>query len=571
VSKTQRQKDDELKGQLRIERDSFKQQWQELGDNILPTRPRFYTSDINKGQRKNTKIIDSTATQSANILASGMMSGVTSPARPWFRLSTPDPALNEIGSVKRWLYQVTNIMNTTFLKSNLYNILPTTYGDLGVFGTAAMSVEPDLTGNVFHCQSFPVGSYMIAKDYLGRINVFVREFKMTVRQIVEQFGRREADGKITDWSNISLKVKNYYEQGQTELWIEICHIIQPNANWNPQRLESKYKKFSSCYYETDPSATGLDKEKYLREMGYDYFPVLVPRWQVTGEDVYATSCPAMVCLGDVKQLQLGEKRTLEAIDKIVRPPLKGPSSLKAQSGSIVSGGVTYVDRNVEGFTPIYEVNYRIQEMEAKNEQVRNRIKECFFTNLFIAFASNPDGKDVTARFVDEVSQEKLLVLGPVLSQLEQDLLDPFIDLAFAYHLDQGLLPPPPLELQGIDLKVEYISIMAQAQKMIGLGAQERFMNVMAQLIGIDPSAADKWNIDQTIDNYADGLSIPPDQVRTDDEVAAIRAQKAQQQQQMQQMAMIQQGAAAAKDLSQAQVSDDNALGRVVSNLTGAQQ
>jgi len=571
VSKSKRQKDDELKGQLKLERDSYKPQWMELGDNILPTRPRFYTSDINKGHRKNTKIIDSTATQSAGTLASGMMSGVTSPARPWFRLSTPNPALNEVGSVKRWLYEVTNIMNTSHLKSNLYNILPLTYADLGVFGTAAMSVEPDLSGNVFHCQSFPVGSYMIAKDYMGRVNVFVREFKMTVRQIVEQFGKREADGKIKDWSNISLKVKTHFEEGQTELWIEVCHIIQPNEDWNTQKLESKYKKFSSCYYECDASATGLDKEKYLREMGYDYFPVLVPRWQVTGEDVYATSCPGMVCLGDIKQLQLGEKRTLEAVDKIVRPPLKGPSSLKGQSGSIVPGGVTYVDRNVEGFTPIYEVNYRIQEMEAKNEQVRNRIKECFFTNLFIAFASNPDGKDVTARFVDEVSQEKLLVLGPVLAQLEQDLLDPLIDLSFFYHLEQGLLPPPPPELQGIDLKVEYISIMAQAQKMIGLGAQERFIGLMGQLIQIDPSAADKWNIDQTIDNYADGLSIPPDQVRTDDEVAQIRAQKAKAQQEAQQMAMIQQGAMAAKDLSQAQVSDDNALGRVVNNVSGARQ
>jgi hypothetical protein len=72
-----------------------------------------------------------------------MMSGVTSPARPWFRLTTPDLKLSELASVKTWLDSVTRAMNTVFLKSNLYNALPTVYGDLGVFGTSALFIEED--------------------------------------------------------------------------------------------------------------------------------------------------------------------------------------------------------------------------------------------------------------------------------------------------------------------------------------------------------------------------------------------------------------------------------------------
>lgn len=557
---SQREQDEALVGQLDMERDSFKPQWQELGDNILPTRPRFYTSDINKGGRKNTRIIDSTATQSAGTLAAGMMSGVTSPARPWFRLSVPDPQLAEVGSVKKWLYQVGNIMNTTYLKSNLYNILPTTYGDLGVFGTAAMSVEEDLSGNVFHCQSFPIGSYSIGKDYRGRINIFSRKFKMTVRQLVDQFGLE----------NCSTKVQKFWTEGkQTEQWIEVRHLIKPNNDWNPNKLESKYKKFKSCYYECDAGAQGQDKEKYLRESGYDYFPVLVPRWQVTGEDVYATSCPGMVCLGDIKQLQLGEKRTLEAIDKIIRPPLIGPSVLKNQSGSIVPGGITYSDQRdaSNGLRPIYEVNYRIQEMEQKNEQVRTRVKECFFTNMFINYINN-QRSGTTAREVDEAHEEKLLMLGPVLEQLNQDLLDPLIDLTFNYHMSQGLLPPPPPELEGIDLKVEYISIMAQAQKMIGISTTERFVGFMGQLMTMDPGIKHKWNIDQTVDHYGDSLSIPPDLIFTDEEAAASRAAEAQAQQQAQTMEMLQQGAGIAKDMAGANMEGDNALNRIVKSVAG---
>ena len=49
------------------------------------------------GDRRNSKIIDPTASLASSVLSSGMMSGITSPARPWFRLATPDPDLMDYG------------------------------------------------------------------------------------------------------------------------------------------------------------------------------------------------------------------------------------------------------------------------------------------------------------------------------------------------------------------------------------------------------------------------------------------------------------------------------------------
>jgi len=100
---TKRQELEILRSQLFNERASFTPHWRDLSDFVQPRRSRFYTSDVNKGDRRNQKIIDSTATMALRTLRSGMMSGVTSPARPWFRLTTPDPDLAEFGSVKMWL------------------------------------------------------------------------------------------------------------------------------------------------------------------------------------------------------------------------------------------------------------------------------------------------------------------------------------------------------------------------------------------------------------------------------------------------------------------------------------
>lgn len=566
--KNKRQQLELLRSQLENERSSFIQHWRDISDHILPRRSRFTITDINKGDKRNQKIIDSTATLASRTLSSGMMSGVTSPARPWFRLTTPDPDMAEYGPVKEWLYLVGQRMGTSFLRSNIYNILPIVYKDLGVFGTAPMAIEEDLSGDVFTCQSFPIGSYMIAKDYKGRVNTFMREFRMTIRQVIEQFGKK-VNGEY-DWSNFSQTVRSLYEQGHYEQWIDVVHCIRPNEMWDPNQLSSKYKKFASCYYERGSQGTstsldvqhigGIDSDKFLSEKGYDYFPILCPRWETTGEDVYGTDCPGMTALGDIKQLQTGEKRILQAVEKMVNPPMVAPTSMRNQKVSILPGDITFGDvrEGAGGFRAAHQVELRINEMEMKQDQVRDRIRRSFFEDLFLMLASS-NRTQITAREIEERHEEKLLALGPVLEQLNQDLLDPLIDIAFDIHMRQGLIPPPPPELQGQDLKVEYISVMAQAQKMIGISGVERFTGYVGQLAAVNPQVLDKIDFDQAVDVYADMTSIPPSMVKTDDDVEGIRGQRAQAEAQAQKMAMIQQGAAAAKDLSMAKTDEDNAL------------
>lgn len=563
--KTKRQQFEILKAQMDNERASFVQHWRDISDHVLPRRSRFSITDANRGDKRNQKIIDSTATLAARTLRSGMMSGVTSPARPWFRLTTPDPDLAEFGAVKSWLHLVQQGMTTSYLRSNLYNILPVMYGDLGVFGTAPVSIEEDFSGDVIHTKSFPIGSYMIAKDDKGKVNTFFREFRMTVAQIVESFGKRDLKTGAYLWDNMSIHIKNQYDQGNYQTWIDVSHIIMPNKDYDPRKPNSKFKKFLSYYYEsgTNYSIVGQEKDMYLRESGYDYFPILCPRWETTGEDVYGTSCPGMEALGDIKQLQHGEKRIMEAVDKMIRPPMKAPSALKGQTASILPGDITYVDEiGGASFSPAYQVQFRIQEMEQKQDQIRNRIQRVFFEDLFLMLAQS-DRRQITAREIEERHEEKLLALGPVLEQLNQDFLDPLTDIAFDIHVRQGLIPPPPPELEGMDLKIEYISIMAQAQKMLGVSGVERFTGFVGQMASFDPSVLDKIKADQIADVYGDMLSIPPSIIRTDEEVQALRNERAQAQQKQEQMAAIQQATVAAKNLGQTPIEDDNALGAIL--------
>lgn len=539
----------------------------DLADFILPYRGRFTLGEGNRGDRRNQKIINSTATAAAGTLRAGMMAGVTSPARPWKRLTTPDPDLAEFEEVRRFLHVIDQRMNSIFLKSNLYNTLPTCYGDLGTFATAPIFIEEDFE-RVIRTTSMPIGSYRIAKDFSGRVNVFLREFRMTVRQLIETFGVKDAKGN-PDWSVFSKVVKDHYLKGNYETWIDVCHIIEPNQDYTPRKGLSKFKKFVSCYYESGTSG-GDEQDLMLREAGYDYFPVLCPRWETTGEDVWGTVSPGINSIGDIKQLQLMEKRSAQAIELMNKPPMVGPSALKNKKTSSLPGDMTYDDSKAgDGFRPAFQVNPRIQELEMKIEKIERRIQSNFYEDMFKMLA-NDTRSGITAREIEERHEEKLLALGPVLEQLNQDLLDPLIDITFAIMLRQGMIPEAPEALQDQDLKVEYISIMAQAQKALGVGSLERLVGGVAQAAQLNQLGVKKVNVDQWIDVYAEHLGVAPSVIRSDDEVAAIEEQEAQAQARMEQAQMIQAGAGVAKDLSQSSLEGNTALSELVSMANAGQ-
>jgi hypothetical protein len=124
-------------------------------------------------------------------------------------------------------------------------------------------------------------------------------------------------------------------------------------------------------------------------------------------------------------------------------------SLRREKLSILPGDTSFAGMRDgrPGFAPVYQVQPEIQHLEAKQQQVRLRIQRAFYEDLFLMLAET-DRRQITAREIEERHEEKLLALGPVLEQLNQDLLDPLIDNTYAIMERQGLIPEAPEELHG---------------------------------------------------------------------------------------------------------------------------
>lgn len=524
---------------LRSERSSWVPHWQDVTRVLLPRAGRYFSGDRNQGgqgtEKTYNEILDNTGTRALRVMAAGLMSGATSPARQWFRLAAPDPELNRSHGVKVWLDDVADRMARVFRRSNTYRALHQCYEELGAFGTAATIVLPHPT-KVIHHYPVTVGSFCLAADGEQVVNVLYREFEMTVAQMVRMFGI----------DNVSETVRRSWQEGQLEKWVQVVHAIEPRDDRDTEKADALNMPFRSVYFERG------NEDKILRESGYELFPALCPRWATTGEDIYGNG-PGMEALGDIRQLQHEQLRKAEGIDYMIRPPVQAPSSVTNQELNMLPGGVSYVDsaNPQAGVRPMWETQIRLDHLLADMQDVRQRIAASFYQDLFLMLATAGPDTRMTATEVAERHEEKLLMLGPVLERLHNELLDPLVSMTFRHMADLGQLPPPPPELEGVELQVEFVSMLAQAQRAVGAGAIDRWVGNLGAVAQIVPEVLDKFDADEWADHYSDILGVDPRIVRSTADVQQLREARNEALAAKEAAAMQQQNAATAVDVANA--------------------
>lgn len=542
---------------LRTDRYSWWQHWAQLATYVLPRRYRWLVTpnQSSRGSPINGAIIDSTGTIAARVLASGMMSGITSPTRPWFKLRIAGYGADEINPVNIWLASCERRMMHVFQESNFYNAIAVVYMDLAVFGTAPMIIYEDFE-NIIQCYNPCAGEYYIWNNYRLQAGGLAREMTMTCRQMVGQFGLE----------NCPQEVRLCYERKGASLAQEfsIIHFIKPNDG-----QVAKHFTWYECYFTPGVRAPG-DAE-FLSERGFHEVPFICPRWETSGNDAYGRSV-AMDALGDIKQLQQETKRKGQAIDKLANPPMVADVELKNKPASTLPGGVTFVAKtNGAGFKPAYE-NFRppVQELMSDIQQIQQRIKDTFFNDLFLMI-SNLDTVR-TATEIDARREEKLVMLGPVLERFQTEGLDPVVDRVFNIMQRQGLFEDAPPEIAHAPIEIEYVSMLAEAQRAANTTGMERFLAQVGNIAGVHPDVLDIPNWDRMLTRYGMVLGNDPADINTADEIAQIRAAKAKAQQaaNMNQVSDTSKGFAdAAKNLSQTDVGGGkNALSQLLYGAGG---
>ncbi len=471
-------------------------------------------------------------------------------------MQSDDPVLNAQQDVRGWFQDVERLTREVFLKSNTYQSLLTMFKEEGLYGTSAFLVMED-EKTVIRCQPYPIGSYYLMQDDKLRIDGAVRVLSMTVRQIVERFGI----------DNVSDAVRVLYEStsgGVKEQPYNVVHVITKGSYFDPKSYEPPMPWVSVWYEE----GSFNPKKGILRRSGFLENPLICGRWTVTGENTYGESA-AMDCLGSVMSLQCWEERTAEATEKQFKPTLVASSALDVRKFTTLPGDIMWSDKEDVSklITQAYNVDFRIDGALAQIQRIEGRINDAMYRSLFQMF-TDTDRREITAAEVNARMQEKMQVLGPVVERNVEEVLAPLVKRTLSVMQRRGLLPPMPEALKGHAFKLEFISILAQAQRLGGLNALGGFMGFVGSQVAIVQDVMDNVDTDASVREYAELSGLKAEILRSPDEVAAIR--QGRQQAQAQQLAAdnAQKLAGAAKNLSEAHTGTGSLLDQALPALAG---
>jgi hypothetical protein len=520
------------------------------------------TKDYDK-RRKNHHIVDLTHVIAHRSFVAGFMEGNTSTTRAWFKHAHPDPDLNTFKPVQSWIDRFNRRSLEVASSSNLYYALSQAYGSYGTVNTACLYINELPRGP--HFTNLESGTFYLMNDGLGIANVLIRHFPLTVKAVVETYGKK-VNGKY-DWSNFCEYTRKLYEDGMYNHELSIVEVVKPNDLFNNDLPEAgTNRKWISLTYELqNDSESGTEKgynyttnkeddNRFLKISHSLRKPFIAFRTQTSGNFAYGLTGPTTSSLGAIKSLNKKAISKDVAIDLMLRPPMQGPASLKKSYLNNNPNGYTSLDQHGfmnGGAKPLFQMNPAIMTLDADIMDLRRMVDKMFYSDFMLYLSQNP--KTRTAAEVNAILSEQQLVIGPMLQSLDHTLNNPLVDYLGDYVMfEDPYLGPPPEELAGESLKTVFISVFAQAQRSADLPSIDRYMNMIMGAAQINPAMLDKANMDRYADLYEDRLYLPEGLNRPQDEVDARREKNAADMKRQQALTeQIPAMAGAQKDMAQA--------------------
>src|SRR5699024_6666186 len=320
-------------------RDTYLSTWKDLTENFLVHRGRYDLGDVNDGKRRDNKIFNNTPILALRVLTAGLMSGINSPAREWFRLSSGDVEMDKEAEVQQWLFTCTQIMYRVFSISNLYNSLQTAYGELGNFGTCAMGVFED-DENFIRFETQTAGQYALGEGKRELPEAFCLRRKKSVASLVKDYGLE----------NCPQTVKNLWKNGGENDMVEVLYLVEPNDDRNDESPFSWDFPFRAVTWVAGASK----RDGALRVSGHQTFPFLTPRWELSPGDLYGTNSPCLTALGDAKGLQVADRDIMDATDRLAEPSYVACTALRRQlrDNATEPGRIYYAENPKEDLSPL---------------------------------------------------------------------------------------------------------------------------------------------------------------------------------------------------------------------------
>lgn len=520
-------------GEMKSGRSQHEAMWEDIARLFRPQRGGF-SGSTPVGDRILEKPLSSAPIMAQSNFAAGLYGTLTNPANRWFGFRTNDSDLNAWQPARLWMDAVTDRVLASFMPSvsPFYTSATQIFSDLAAFGNAAQYDEVVAAERKILDVTISLSEVCFDIDGFGRVNEVVRKFGLSPSSALRMFGAKALPAKIDELAQKG-------DRGR----ITFYHHVLPNDGFQPGRLGPRGKRWLSRY-------SCKIERTLVRENGYDEMPFYAARWEVDTGAVYGTG-PGFVALASARMHNRMEDATMRAAQRAADPTLLAPDRQdwplngKARPGAVVYGGL-----NTQGQAMLrpLEMNgalgLTLQEKQQKMEEIRDAFH---FTLMNLAGRTG-----MTATEVMTINEERQRLWAPHQGRVQEEFLAPKIARRFSLLWRAGQLPPPPPEMQGVALDIQYLSAAAAAQRSVEGNAALRVLQDIAPLLQIKPRLADRIDEDGLLETLGDARGAPARMFRSREAADALAQQRAQAQQAQQMMAAAQAGAGMMKDVAGAQ-------------------
>jgi hypothetical protein len=493
-------------GRLKGQRGNWEDLWQDLADYINP-RKDDVTGFKSPGEKKFVNLFDSTAMISCELLAGALHGMLTNPSGQFFGLSTGDFKLDSNDSVRLWIQQVVRLIHDQINKSNFQTEGHEMYIDLCSFGTSPMQIEED-EETVIRFMTRALKEVFIEENYKGVVDCVYRSYCCDARCLVEEFGL-----------DLPKKVMDAFNAGKDDKF-EVIHAIYPKT-----KVPENYKGKKSGEHSFVSQYILVSEKIDLHVGGFNELPYVVPRWSKYAGEIYGRG-PGEKALAEAKVCNKMAEVTLSGAQKTIDPPLMVPDDGFIMPLYTTPGGMNFYRAGSEDMIkPIFNdarIDFGYQAITMKQTAIR----EAFYVDQL----KLREGPQMTATEVQERVEQALRFLGPMLGRMQSEFLQPMIERVYQIMDRKGLIPEPPEELAGIELKIQYISVMAMAQRASELSNIKRTMDNIAVLASIDPTCTDIFDATETTKYIAKLCNFPQEAIRNKKDLDGMREQRAKVQQ-----------------------------------------
>ena len=495
-------------------KDLFEDLYTDAYDFALPQRQLYgYYDGRSVGQKKMTRVFDSTAINSTQRFANRLQSGIFPPQRKWCRLE-PGP---EVPSERRQeLQAVLDIyadkMFAVLKQSNFDIAIGEFLLDMAV-GTACMIVQPG--DDVQPINFIPVPQFLVSfeEGANGQVDKIYRKIRLKAEAVGQQW--RDAE--------FSQILRQRFEQKPTDDVDLLEAVIYDD------------KRGDYCYHVIETQSK--EEIVYRRMMSS---PWVISRYMKVAGETYGRG-PLLTALPDIKTLN----KTLELLLKNASLAVAGVYTaaddgvLNPQTVRITPGSIIPVARNGgpqgESLRPLPRAgDFNVSQIIIND--LRQNIKR-----VLLDESLPPD--NMSARSATEVTErmkELAQNLGSAFGRLINETMIPLVGRILSVMDERGLIDMP-LRVDGLEVKIAPVAPLAQAQNMEELNAIMQFQQLTQ---GLGPAGAIAVKTNELIDYIGDKLGVPSS-VRTSAPERAYMLEQQMNEERMRQAAQLQMAQAGA--------------------------